>query len=95
MLSFKRFLYIVLIVAVLGSIFLIYNINESQPASVQIQSGLTTEREFIETMQVDEGERPKVWILGNSQDGRYGEIYGNVRQFCADLHLTGDLMLRV
>ena len=88
MLSFKRFLYIVLIVAVLGSIFLIYNINESQPASVQIQSGLTTEREFIETMQVDEGERPKVWILGNSQDGRYGEIYGNVRQFCADLHLT-------
>ena len=88
MLSFKRLLYIVLIVAVLGGIFLIYNINESQPVNVQIQSCLAPEREFIETEQVDEGDKPRVWILGDSKDARCGEIYDNVRQFCDDLHLT-------
>ena len=65
MLSFKRLLYIILVVAVLGGIFLINNIHESQPASVQLQSGLVPEREFTETVQVDEGKKPSVWILGN------------------------------
>lgn len=88
MLSFKRFLYIVLIVAVLGGIFLISNINDHRTASNQIQSCLVPEREFIAASQVDEGEKPRVWILGDSGDGRYGEIYGNVRQFCEDIHLT-------
>lgn len=87
MLSFKRLLYIVLIVAVLGGIFLIYNTYESQLASVPFQSCLAPEREFIETVRVDEGERPRVWILGDSKDERYGQIYENVRQFCEDLHL--------
>ena len=32
MLSFKHFLYIVLIIALLGGIFLIFSINESRPA---------------------------------------------------------------
>ena len=87
MLSFKRLLYIILVVAVLGGIFLINNIHESQPASVQLQSGLVPEREFTETVQVDEGEKPSVWILGDIEDERYGGIYGNVRQLCEDLHL--------
>lgn len=88
MLSFKRLLYIILVVAVLGGIFLINNIHESQPASVQLQSGLVPEREFTETVQVDEGEKPSVWILGDIEDERYGGIYGNVRQLCEDLHLS-------
>lgn len=88
MLSFKRLLYLVLSVAVLSGIFLIYNIHESRLASVQIQSCFAPEREFIETAQVDEGEKPRVWILGDSEDERYGEIYGNVRQFCEDIHLS-------
>lgn len=88
MLLFKRFLYIVMIVVVLGGIFLVYSINESRPASVQIQSSPAEEREFTETRQVNEGERPRVWILGDSEDGASGEIYGNVHQFCGDIHLT-------
>lgn len=88
MLSFKRLLYIVLMVAVLGGIFMIYSVNESRPASVQLQSCLAPEREFMETIRVDEGDKPSVWILGDSGDKRYGEIYGNVRQFCEDIHLT-------
>lgn len=88
MLSFKRLLYIVLMVAVLGGIFLIYTISERRPASVQVQSCLAAEREFIETRQVDEGEKPRIWILGDSGDRCYGKIYDNVRQLCEYLHLT-------
>lgn len=88
MLSFKRLLYIILVVAVLGVFFLIYNINETRPASAQIQNSFSPEREFTETRKVDEGEKPRVWILGNPNNARCGEIYGNVRQFCEDLHFT-------
>lgn len=88
MLSFKRLLYIILSVAVLSGIFLIYNMHESRLENVPVQSCFAPEREFVETVQVDEGEKPRVWILGDSEDERYGEIYGNVRQFCEDIHLT-------
>lgn len=88
MLSFKRLLYIVLMVVVLGGIFLIYNINESRPASALTQSSPDPEQEFTETRQVDEGDKPRVWILGDMEDGQCGEIYGNVRRFCEDIHLT-------
>ncbi len=88
MLSFKRFLYIVLIVAVLGGIFLIYSIHESSPASAAIQSSPAPEPVFMEKEQVDEGEKPRVWILGDPGDGSCGAIYSNVRYFCEDIHLT-------
>lgn len=88
MLSFKRFLYIILAVAVLGGIFLIYSINESRPAEIQVQRGLDAEREFIGTSQVEKGEKPEIWILGDPGYGCCEEIYGNVRRFCEDLHLT-------
>lgn len=88
MLSFKRLLYIVLMVAVIGGFFLIYNISGTRPASVQLESSLAPEREFTEARKVDEGEKPRVWILGNPDDARFGEIYGNVRQYCEDLHFT-------
>lgn len=88
MLSFKRLLYIVLIVVILGGIFLIYYINENQSENIRIQSSSVPEREFIETGRIEEGERPRVWLLGDSEDARCGEIYDNVRQLCKDLHLT-------
>lgn len=88
MISFKRFLHIILIIAGLGGIFLIYNIHESRPASVQSLGDPTQEREFMPARQVDKGDTPRVWILGNPDDGRCGAIYGNVRQLCQDLQLT-------
>lgn len=83
MLSFKRLLCIILTVAILGGIFQIYSINGSRLSSKQI-----SKREFIEASQVNEGERPKVWILGNIEDSHCGEVYKNVRQFCKDIHLS-------
>lgn len=88
MVSFKRFLHIILIIAILGGIFMIYNIYESRPDSVQALGILALEREFTETARVDEGEKPRVWLLGDPEDERCGEIYCNVRQFCEDIHLT-------
>lgn len=88
MVSFKRFLYIVLMIAVMSGIFLIYSINESRPASVHIQGDLFVQRDFTEARQVDQGEKPRVWLLGDSGDERCGEVYRNVRQLCEDLHLT-------
>lgn len=88
MLSFKRLLYLILSVAVLGGIILIYNIYESRAAGVQVQSRPAPDREFIEAAQVEEGEKPRVWILGDAEDERYGEIYDNVRQFCEDIQLA-------
>ena len=88
MLSFKRFFYIILIVAVLSGIFLIYSSRESRPASVPVANFSVEEREFIEKGRVDEGEKPGIWILGDFGDGSHKEIYDNVRQLCEDLHLT-------
>lgn len=88
MLSFKRFMCIVLIIIVLGGVFLIYSVDENHPASTQFQSCIAPEREFVETRQVDEGQKPRVWILGDLGDKRCGEIFGNVRQLCGDLQLT-------
>lgn len=88
MVAFKRFLYIVLMIAVMSGIFLIFSINESRPASVHIQGDLAGQQDFTETRQVDQGERPRVWLLGDSGDESCGEVYRNVRQLCEDLHLT-------
>lgn len=88
MVLFKRFLHIILIIAVLGGIFLIYNINDNRPASVQALSGPSLDPEFIGTAQVNEGERPRVWLLGDPGDEHCGEIYSNVRQLCEDLQLA-------
>lgn len=88
MLSLKRFLYIIFVIVGLGGIFLIYNIYESQPANVQSLPGPVPEREYLAQRQVDKGDTPRVWILGDLEDERCGVLYGNVRQLCRDLQLT-------
>lgn len=88
MLSLKRLLGIILIVAAAGGIFAIYNIYESRLAGVQFQSCMAPVREFTGTRQVDGGEKPRVLMLGNPEDERCGKIYQNVRQFCGDIHLA-------
>lgn len=88
MISFKRFLHIIIIITGIGGIFLIYNIHESRPASVQSLTGSALEREFMAEKQVDKGDTPRVWILGDPEDARCGAVYENVRRLCRDLQLT-------
>lgn len=84
----KRFLYIILIISSLGGIFLIYEIHEGRPTSIQSPGDMTQKREFMPARQVDKGDVPRVWILGDPGDARCGAVYGNVRQLCQDLQLT-------
>lgn len=83
MLSFKRFLYIILIVAALGGVFLVYSMLGGRSANTP-----APEREFMGTGPVEEGQKPRVWILGDPKGGYCGEVYDNVRQFCRDIRLT-------
>lgn len=87
MLSLRRWLSIILIVALLGGVFLIYNINEARMAIAPVKNSGDAEREFTETRQISGGDKPQVFLLGDSGDGIYGEIYGNIKQFCRDIHL--------
>ena len=88
MLSFRRFLHIILIIVGVGGIFLTYNIHENRPASAQSLPGPVPEREYMAQRQVDKGDAPRVWILGDPEDARCGAVYGNVLQLCRDLQLT-------
>lgn len=88
MLSFKRFLYIILIVASLGAVYLVYSINASKPNGVQVQTDPAIARDFIEAAQLDEEKSIIVRILGDPKDGQYGKIYRNVCRLCKDLQLT-------
>lgn len=88
MVSFKRFLHIILIIAGLSGIFLIYNIHESRPASAHSLTSPALEREFLPAERTDKGDVPRVWILGDPEDARCGPVYGNVRQLCQDIQLT-------
>lgn len=88
MISFKRYIHIILIIVSLSGIFLIYSIHESRPASAQNLTSSAVKQEFTEIRRVDEGDRPRVWLLGDPENERCGKLYGNVRQLCQDLQLT-------
>lgn len=87
-LSLKRLLYLVLAVAVLGGVFLVVNNQEPEAASTGDQGAGTSGRTYFEGGSVSEEAGPRVWILGSSEDARYGKIYENVRRFCEDIRLT-------
>lgn len=88
MVTFKRFMHIILIIAVLGSIFFVYNISSSRPAAAETQDDLSGQREFLEAGPVEAGQKPRVWVVGESGEDACGKIYENVLQLCTDLGLT-------
>jgi len=81
MLSIKRLMYVILIVAVVSGVFMIYNINEERAKSIQIKNPPAEARKFLEPRPEDGGERPGVWLLGSGGDELYGDIYRNVLRF--------------
>lgn len=94
MLSWKRMLYVVLIVAMVSCIFIIYNVNEERARHVQIMNVQEEIREFVDVRQIEEDDRPRVWIVGKADgDEVQGEarsdiqsdILANVRQIFRNL----------
>lgn len=88
MLSFKRLMYIVVAVAALGCAFLAYGIVSGQSAATSSGGDDAPRREFVEAGKVAEGDKPQVWVLGDSKDVRLKDIRDNVSRFCDDVHLA-------
>lgn len=88
MLSWKRMLYVVLIVSVVSCVFMIYNINEERARHIQIRNIQEKEREFIDVCRVKEEEKPRVRLIGDDQEDIYKDIYRNTRQLFDNLHFT-------
>ena len=64
MLSWKRLMYVILIVLGVSSVFIVYNINEERAKNIRIQNSQYEEREFTDTRQIDEQDRPAVRLFG-------------------------------
>ncbi len=88
MLSLKRLLYIVLAVAALGGAFLAYSVLADQAGSPSSGGGSEVRREFIDSGAVEEGDKPRVWVVGGAKEGRSKEVRDNVGRYCDDIRLS-------
>lgn len=91
MLSWKRMLYVVLIVAVVSCIFIIYNVNEERARHVRIMNVQEETREFTDARQMEDNDRPLVWIVGEETgkaEDMQDNILANVRQIFQSLHYS-------
>lgn len=88
MLSIKRLVYVLLIVVVVSAVFMIYNVNEERAKRIRIQNHPAETREFTAVEPVDPAERPRVWVLGGSDEEVYKDIYANTLGLFRDLHFT-------
>lgn len=86
MLSWKRLLYVVLIVTVVSCVFMLYNMNEERARHVRIKNVPMEPGEYMGTKQLADGAGPQVWILGDDGEEIYEKIYRNSRQIFGDLH---------
>lgn len=86
MLSWKRLLYVVLIVTVVSCVFMLYNMNEERARHVRIKNVPMEPGEYMGMKQLADGAGPQVWILGDDGEETYEKIYRNSRQIFGDLH---------
>lgn len=86
MLSWKRLLYVVLIVSVVSAVFMLYNINEERTKNIKIENTKEVKQVFTEERTLEEESKQTVRIFGDEEKEIYGDIYKNVRQLFLDLH---------
>ncbi len=92
MLSWKRLLYVLLLVTVVSCIFIIYNINEERAEHIQIMNMQEEAKEFTRARHMEDSARPRVWLVGEDRAGEEahdeagGGILANVRQIFENLH---------
>lgn len=88
MLSWKRILYVILIVIVVSCVFMIYNINEERARHIKITNVSNEEKEFIEDCRIDDMDKPKVRLVGKNKKKIYRDIYRNTKQIFKNLRYT-------
>lgn len=89
MLSWKRMLYVILMVTVISCIFMLYNINEERARHINITNVQVESKNFTDIRPIETAEKPFVWIVGeDAEDGGnfQAEIAANVKQIFRNLH---------
>lgn len=89
MLSIKRLLYLLLAVAVIGTLAEVVNslVGTGLP-ELPVEAPHVPERSFIaRSIDVDEGDRPAVHIYGPDTGEPYASLCRNVQDFCQRIHL--------
>lgn len=87
MLSTKRLLYVISVVLVISTIFMLYNINEERASHISIERSADP---VVSAMpdQNWEGTQQLTFVLtGESKREIYGDLYQNVRRLLDDLKL--------
>lgn len=88
MLSIKRLIYVLLIVVVVSTVFMIYNINEERAQNIQLRNMEIETPEFTAAEPVDAAKKPRVSLFGDPERDSYGDIYQNTSRFFHDLHFA-------
>lgn len=88
MLSWKRLMYVILIVLGVSSVFIVYNINEERAKNIRIQNSQYEARTFTDTRQIDEQDRPAVRLFGDPAKDLYRDIYQNTKLMFERLHFS-------
>lgn len=88
MLSWKRLCYVILMVTVVSTVFMLYNINEERTKNIKTENDREIRQTFLPVRPLAKETKQTVRIFGNPQREIYGEIYQNVRQLFLDLHFS-------
>lgn len=88
MLSTKRLFYVILIVLVVSSIFMIYNINEEKSKTIKIVHAPVEQEKFTTETKLSGNSQLNIYLVGNEDKKIYCDIYKNTIQILKDLHIT-------
>lgn len=85
MLSIKRLITIVLVVVAIVVVYLVYVALSNGPVATPAESSGQEVREFLERKDVEQGDKPGVWLAGDPQ--AQGSVQDNIRAYLEGLHI--------
>ncbi|MFV0465691.1 MAG: DUF2194 domain-containing protein [Lachnospiraceae bacterium] len=87
MLSFKRLLYLLILVLLVSIIFMIYNFNEERGKNITIKNIEITRSKLIENPEIDRQQNEKFIVFGNPDKEIYQDIYRNAVNLLKNLKI--------
>ena len=87
MLSTKRLLYVISVVLVISTIFMLYNINEERASHISIERSADPVVSAMPDQNWEGAQQLTFVLTGESKREIYGDLYQNVRRLLDDLKL--------
>lgn len=87
MLSTKRLLYVISVVLVISTIFMLYNINEERASHISIERSADPVVSAMPDQNWESAQQLTFVLTGESKREIYGDLYQNVRRLLDDLKL--------